>query len=608
MTITETRKNDLATRFGGDAQCINKGSLLDAITKDVTDEFILYTDDVIFLKDNIDWCAGDGEKIVDVTLVLDASNTNVPQTWKTGTSEYVKATLKNTGDVKWKGYMGVRLTDKNGVEYEYNGDESYAKTIAAGSSSPLYATVMPAASLSDGIMQVMLILHNTLTGTRMEIAVPTSLTSAGEVTLVADSTTIPENWNSGGTNYVHADFVNNTESSFKGYLGLILINSAGNSWEYAGTSTYAKTIAAGETAALNAIFTLPADMGTDIVEATLVVHNSLTEESDHISVPLSLTAPGELELTTTEPTYAALWETGKSYLISAEFNNIGAGAWKGYMGAKLTDENGTSWEYSGNSAYAKTIKSGATGTLSAVFTVPTSLKAGIMQLTLMLHGKTDIKAIALEEKQLSSMELDEDNTTYPTTWISGKTNYVTAWFENTGGSDFNGYMGVILEDDDGTKWEYVGNETYKKTISEGETGYLKSVVELPASVMTGEKNVTLVLHEGTRRTEIPLERKHEALEGIIVRTETTPTVPTTWTAGTAQTIGAEYRNDGESSWRGYMGVKLTDKNGTQWEYAGSATYTYTVAAGASRTLWVRVTPPTSMASGPMTVEFVPHTV
>ena len=96
--------------------------------------------------------------------------------------------------------------------------------------------------------------------------------------------------------------------------------------------------------------------------------------------------------------------------------------------------------------------------------------------------------------------------------------------------------------------------------------------------------------------------------GVLQKTSTPPIYPASWKLGATEWCGQEFTNVGTASWKGYLGVKITDSKGVVWEYNGDPTYTYVVAAGVTRTLWAHVPTPVGMAEGTADVEIVLHPV
>jgi hypothetical protein len=92
--------------------------------------------------------------------------------------------------------------------------------------------------------------------------------------------------------------------------------------------------------------------------------------------------------------------------------------------------------------------------------------------------------------------------------------------------------------------------------------------------------------------------------GVLQKTTTPPIYPASWKIGKTEWCGQEFTNIGTGSWKGYLGVKITDSKGAVWEYPGDPTYTYVVATGVTRTLWAHVPTPAGMAEGTASVEIV----
>jgi hypothetical protein len=96
--------------------------------------------------------------------------------------------------------------------------------------------------------------------------------------------------------------------------------------------------------------------------------------------------------------------------------------------------------------------------------------------------------------------------------------------------------------------------------------------------------------------------------GVLERTETKPTYPTAWVIGRSEWCGSEFKNTGNSDWKGYVGVKITDSGNVVFNWPGDPAYTYTIKPGVVKVLWANVPTPAAMKPGTATVELVLHQV
>lgn len=167
MALTKDRKKLLIEKFG-DGKCVTAGSALMAAKADLDGKFTLYPDDMRFLRDTSNCLEEEGTEesgteetggetsTTPTAGVLQRTSTDplIPSEIKIGKTNWFNAEWKNIGGSKWIGVMGVKLTDKNGTVYTYEGDTSYPSSIAAGETKILWSKVPVPSTLATGEMSV----------------------------------------------------------------------------------------------------------------------------------------------------------------------------------------------------------------------------------------------------------------------------------------------------------------------------------------------------------------------------------------------------------------------------------------------------------------------
>jgi len=84
--------------------------------------------------------------------------------------------------------------------------------------------------------------------------------------------------------------------------------------------------------------------------------------------------------------------------------------------------------------------------------------------------------------------------------------------------------------------------------------------------------------------------------------------PSPISLGAENWFGIEVTNSGNKSWVGYIGVKLTGADGTEWKYEGDSTKATVVKIGETKYIWCMTTVPTTLGTGNISVSVLKYTV
>jgi hypothetical protein len=73
-------------------------------------------------------------------------------------------------------------------------------------------------------------------------------------------------------------------------------------------------------------------------------------------------------------------------------------------------------------------------------------------------------------------------------------------------------------------------------------------------------------------------------------------------------FGVEFKNIGDQTWVGYLGVKLTPDAGDPWTWEGDATKATSITVGTTKYVWVKVPVPAEVGTGNLAVSILKYTV
>jgi len=98
------------------------------------------------------------------------------------------------------------------------------------------------------------------------------------------------------------------------------------------------------------------------------------------------------------------------------------------------------------------------------------------------------------------------------------------------------------------------------------------------------------------------------LGAALIRTDTPPDIPSPIVLGAVNWFGLEYKNTGTRKWKGYLGIRLTDIYGVTYEFTGDQSYPQTLLAGATGTIWAKVTVPSYLSLGNLEIKAILYSV
>jgi hypothetical protein len=155
-------------------------------------------------------------------------------------------------------------------------------------------------------------------------------------------------------------------------------------------------------------------------------------------------------------------------------------------------------------------------------------------------------------------------------------------------------------------------------------GKTDGTIEAPAGLY-----MLAVKKLGYKTMDVPMEVKQDQVTNVIILLEvdtSTPTGPTgggvgaiiEWTGnrkfpspvqlGKENWFGVEFKNVGDATWVGYLGVKLTAADGKFWTYEGDPTKATTVTVGQTKYVYCKVTVPETIGAGNISIAILKYTV
>lgn len=221
MVLYESRKKTLVEAFGEEG-CLTGESWMIATFQNLNGEFTLYSDDVEFMYNNQQYCTPEEEE-VDTTLIVREYNGVSADVAIDGvvvgkTNRFISIEAGNyTATVSADGYIpqeiAVIVKDKTSNEYKYVTLEKEEETGTGTEEGSEYGTVTPLGAI--------------LTPT-MNNKTPSPIVA-------------------GDYNWFGWEFTNTGDTTWKGTVGVKLIDASGNVFSWGGDSTKKQSIAKGET-------------------------------------------------------------------------------------------------------------------------------------------------------------------------------------------------------------------------------------------------------------------------------------------------------------------------------------------------------------------------